>query len=141
MGLPMTTLWPPFEKELLPFVDPNGTTFRKNAKILFTFEEDARPAADQALQHKWLVRMRKRLRQEHHDGELWQSLTEALQALELFRSRNSTLKQATSVLLASQFMTKEDRQHIDPLFRELDGHCQGRDLGTTKYPSCHRLVS
>jgi calcium-dependent protein kinase len=92
---------------------------------LLTFEEDARPAAEKALQHKWLIRMRKRQRQEHYDGEIWQSLTEALQALERFRSRDSKLKQATSVLLATQFMTKKDRQHIDPLFRELDGHCHG----------------
>jgi calcium-dependent protein kinase len=93
---------------------------------LLTFEEDTRPPADVALEHKWLVRMRKRERQEHHDGKIWQSLSKSLQALERFRSRDSTLKQATSVLLASQFMTKEDRQHIDPLFRELDGRCQGR---------------
>jgi hypothetical protein len=79
---------------------------QRSSSTIAHIQEDARPDADKALNtSKWLIRMRKHQRQEHHDGEIWQSLTEALQALERFRSQDSTLKHATSVLLATQFMT------------------------------------
>ncbi|CAB9507657.1 MAP kinase-activated protein kinase 2 (Fragment) [Seminavis robusta] len=110
------------------FSSPKWNNVSKDAKDfienLLTFDEEARPSAATALTHKWLVKMRKQQRKEH-DGKMWQTLTEALNALEGFRSRHSKFKQAVAVLVATQFLTKEDRELIDPLFRELDGGCRG----------------
>ena len=68
--------------------------------------------------------MRKRHQKEHHD-EIQDDVQRAMDALERFRSRKSKLKQATCVLMAAQFLQKQDRDHIDQVFRVLDRRCVG----------------
>lgn len=91
---------------------------------VLAYEEVDRPAAAEALQHRWLQQMRKRHQKEHHD-EIQDDMQRAVDALETFKSRKSKLKQASCVLLAAQFLQKSDRDHIDQVFRVLDRRCVG----------------
>lgn len=116
------------KKGTFDFSDPAWENISEEAKdfvsTVLAYEERDRPTAPQALQHKWLQAMRKQHQKEHHDV-IQTDIQKAVDALERFRSRKSKLKQATCVLLAAQFLEKDDRDHIDQAFRVLDRRCVG----------------
>ena len=85
---------------------------------LLTYDMSLRPSAQEALMHPWLV-------------ELSQSTVEetlAISALENLREFKAdvTLKQATYAFIASQMLTKQERDDLAKVFKAFDKNNDGK---------------
>jgi Ca2+-binding EF-hand superfamily protein len=54
------------------------------------------------------------------------SARQSLKRLERFNSQHSKLKQATCAIMASQLLSREEKDNIDNVFRSLDANCDGQ---------------
>ncbi|CAB9509043.1 MAP kinase-activated protein kinase 2 (Fragment) [Seminavis robusta] len=112
-----------FEDEVWDDVSEDAKDFIRK---LLTYDESERPTALEALQHPWLVQEREAHKQRvFSDSERRSSMEEVLAGMQCYEAK-SKLKQATFALLASQFLSKEERAEIDEIFRVLDADCSGQ---------------
>lgn len=81
-------------------------------------DQAQRPSAEEALQHAWIVNMSKQT--VDHGVAL-----NALQNLKSFRA-DQKLKQATFAYMASQLITKSEKEYLSKVFRALDVNNDGR---------------
>ena len=84
-------------------------------KLLLTWDEKLRPAAEDALQHPWILKKAER----KASLELRRSTMDALSNLEKFDAQ-SKLRVATCTFIATQLMDREEREKIDDVFRAID---------------------
>lgn len=87
---------------------------------LLTYEEEDRPTAEEALTHPWLKHMQAMMEPSER-----RSTRSSLADMRNFQS-NSKLKQAVCSLISSQFLSKDEKEEIDSVFRSLDIDCDGR---------------
>lgn len=93
---------------------------------LLTYEEDARPTAEQALKHAWI---RNSINANHDTfmESYGESSISCLENMEDFASDASfKLRQAVYTYIASQLLRKEEREEIDRVFRGMDDDCDGK---------------
>ena len=83
-----------------------------------TYNPEERPSAEQALQHPWLT--------ELASLEVDEAL--AMSALDNLSRFNSdvTLKQATYSFIASQLMSKQERDNLSKVFKAFDTNGDGK---------------
>jgi len=107
------------------FADPVWAQVSDQAKDfitqLLTKEQDKRPSAEQALQHPWILNAQKASKEA-----LSQDV--AMGALSNLKSFNadSKLKQATFAFIASQLLSKNEKESIDKVFRAMDVNGDGK---------------
>lgn len=104
------------------FSDPCWSQISDKAKDLITklltLDPDNRPSAELALQHPWITEMSK--------ANVEQNLAlGALSNLKTFRA-DQKLKQATFAFIASQLLTKQEKEHLDKIFKALDKNGDGK---------------
>ena len=111
------------------FDDPAWDTISEDAldfiEYLLTYDEDNRPTAGQALQHKWMQSPCKRLSLDSQN-DLDETTRSSFASLRSFHCADSKLKQCTYSLIASQIVRKEEKEHLDEMFRMLDVDCDGQ---------------
>jgi calcium-dependent protein kinase len=104
------------------FDDRIWQTISENAKgfirSLLTYNPEERPSAQQALQHPWITE----LATLQVDENLAMS---ALDNLSRFNS-DVTLKQATYAFIASQLMSKQERDNLSKVFKAFDTNGDGK---------------
>lgn len=104
------------------FSDSIWDKISANAKDFITKllikDQAQRPSAEEALQHSWIVDMSKQT--VDHGVAL-----SALQNLKSFRA-DQKLKQATFAYMASQLITKSEKEYLSKVFRALDANNDGR---------------
>jgi calcium-dependent protein kinase len=88
---------------------------------LLTKEQDKRPSAEQALQHPWI----KNATQAQKDSVSQDVAMGALSNLKSFNA-DSKLKQATFAFIASQLLSKNEKESIDKVFRAMDVNGDGK---------------
>ena len=91
---------------------------------LLTYDENERPTAEQALKHPWLENVRSTSSQGFVERESIAAI-KSLGYLENFRA-DCKLKQAVCAFIASQILTRREKDMIDSLFRTLDTNCDGK---------------
>ena len=93
-------------------------------RYLLTYEEEKRPTTEQALQHSWLQEQRKLFLEQSEQRACTQR---CLQDLRSFNedSPYGKLKQAACTAIASQLLSKQEKDEIDEAFRNLDHACDG----------------
>jgi len=85
---------------------------------LLTLDQNARPTAAEALTHPWITELSK--------IEVDESLTlGALGNLKNFKAE-STMKQATFAFIASQLLSKSEKDNLAKVFREFDKNGDGK---------------
>lgn len=104
------------------FDDRVWQTMSENSKsfirMLLTYNPEERPSAEQALQHPWL--------QELATLQVDETMAvKALDNLGKFRS-DVTLKQATFSFIASQLMSKSERDDLAKVFKSFDANGDGK---------------
>lgn len=92
---------------------------------LLTYDEEERPTAEQALNHPWLQAARANAATSITPNRR-ASARQSLCGMQTFQAQHSKLKQAVCSLIASQLLTKEEKEEIDVVFRSLDVDCDGR---------------
>lgn len=103
-----------FEDKVWKTVSDDGKEFIRQ---LLTYNKDERPSAEQALVHPWL---------QLGNVQLDEALAnDALMNLEKFNS-DVTLKMATFAFIASQLMTKEERENLSKVFNAFDKDGDGK---------------
>ena len=85
---------------------------------LLTLDPETRPSAETVLQHPWILEMSKAV----VDSSL---AVGALSNLKTFRA-DQKLKQATFAFIASQLLTKSERENLDKIFKALDKNGDGK---------------
>lgn len=104
------------------FDDRIWQTISENAKAfitsLLTFNSSDRPSAQQALQHPWITELASLQVDE-------QSAVNALDNLSKFNS-DVTLKMATYSFIASQLMSKTERDNLSKVFKAFDKNGDGK---------------
>ena len=85
---------------------------------LLTYEMDKRITAEEALQHPWITEMS----QSKIDTSLAQG---ALANLKTFRA-DQKLKQATFAFIASQLLTKSEKDNLSKIFKAIDKNGDGK---------------
>jgi calcium-dependent protein kinase len=88
---------------------------------LLTKEQDKRPSAEQALQHPWI----QNAQQAQKDAVSQDIAMGALSNLKSFNA-DSKLKQATFAFIASQLLSKNEKEQIDKVFRAMDVNGDGK---------------
>ena len=88
---------------------------------LLTKNQDKRPTAEQALHHPFLLQAR----QAQLDSTSADIAKRALYNLQNFKAA-SKLKQATFAFIASQLLSKKEKQDIDKVFRIMDLNGDGQ---------------
>jgi len=108
-----------FDDEAWDYVGDEAKDF---VMTLLTYDEEARPSAEECLQHPWLHSVRQDLKTADHQRRA--STQQSLNDLQQFHSTNSKLKQATCAIIASQFLSHDETEEIGHVFRSLDfaGH-------------------
>lgn len=88
---------------------------------LLTKDQDKRPSAEQALQHPWIVKVNELMKTNL-------STDVAMGALKNLQNFNaqSKLKQATYAFIASQLLSKQEKEDIDKVFRAMDANGDGK---------------
>lgn len=105
-----------------PVWEEVSSTAKDFIRYLLTYEEDDRPSAEEALNHPWLTKSRKKVTGKANRRD---STRNSLGALHTFQA-NSKLKQAACAFIASQLLLKEEKEEIDNVFRTLDMDCDVR---------------
>jgi len=107
------------------FSDPIWASISDSGKDfitqLLTKEQEKRPSAEQALQHPWILQANE-LQKESVTGEMAMG---ALTNLQNFNAQ-SKLKQATFAFIASQLLSKNEKEQIDKVFRAMDTNGDGK---------------
>jgi len=107
------------------FADPVWAQVSDQAKDfitqLLTKEQDKRPSAEQALQHPWIKNAEK-AQKDLVSGDVAMG---ALSNLKNFNA-DSKLKQATFAFIASQLLSKQEKESIDKVFRAMDVNGDGK---------------
>jgi len=104
------------------FDDRIWQTISENCKsfirALLTYNPEERPSAEQALQHPWITEL----------ATLQIDETLAMSALDNLSRFNSdvTLKQATFAFIASQLMSKSERDNLSKVFKAFDTNGDGK---------------
>jgi len=88
---------------------------------LLTRDQEKRPSAEQALQHPW-IKQANELAKESVQTDVAMS---ALSNLQSFNAQ-SKLKQATFAFIASQLLSKNEKEQIDRVFRAMDINGDGK---------------
>ena len=107
------------------FADPVWAHVSKEGKDfitqLLTKEQDKRPTAAEALQHPWIANAQ----QAQKDAVNQDMAVATLNNLKNFNS-SSKLKQATYAFIASQLLSKNEKEEIDKVFRAMDTNGDGK---------------
>lgn len=107
------------------FSDPIWNSISDNAKDfitqLLTKDQNKRPTAEQALKHPW-IQQANALSKESLSSDVAMS---ALTNLQNFNAQ-SKLKQATYAFIASQLLSKQEKEQIDKVFRAMDLNGDGK---------------
>lgn len=107
------------------FSDPAWNNVSESAKDfitqLLTKDQDKRPSAEQALKHPW-IQMATEVSQNKVSSEM---AIGALTNLQNFNAK-SKLKQATYAFIASQLLSKAEKEQIDKVFRAMDLNGDGK---------------
>jgi calcium-dependent protein kinase len=104
------------------FSDPCWSSISDNAKDfitkLFTFDMDKRPSASEALQHPWITQM----------SNITVDVNEAKSALNNLSSfsADEKLKQASFSFIATQLLSKSEKQNLGNIFKEIDANGDGK---------------
>ena len=88
---------------------------------LLTKDQDKRPSAEQALQHPWIVQANEQSKESVTSDMAMGALTN----LQNFNAQ-SKLKQATFAFIASQLLSKNEKEQIDKVFRAMDTNGDGK---------------
>jgi len=88
---------------------------------LLTKDQDKRPSAEQALQHPWIQKVNE-LQKTALSSDVAMG---ALKNLQSFNAQ-SKLKQATYAFIASQLLSKQEKEDIDKVFRAMDANGDGK---------------
>jgi calcium-dependent protein kinase len=88
---------------------------------LLTKDQDKRPTAEAALQHPWILKVNE-LQRESLNTDMAMG---ALKNLQNFNAQ-SKLKQATYAFIASQLLSKQEKEDIDKVFRAMDVNGDGK---------------
>ena len=104
------------------FSDPCWSNISDKAKDLIsqllTYDVEKRPSADDALKHPWIVEMSSAT----VDANIAMG---ALSNLKTFRA-DQKLKQATFAFIASQLLTKQEKENLARIFKAIDKNGDGR---------------
>ena len=104
------------------FADPCWSNISDKAKDLIskllTYDKDKRPSAEEALKHKWITEMSA----SQVDTN---SAIGALTNLQSFRAEQK-LKQATFAFIASQLLTKAEKENLAKIFKAIDKNGDGK---------------
>jgi calcium-dependent protein kinase len=107
------------------FSDPIWNSISDQAKDfitqLLTKDQNKRPSAEQALKHPW-IEQANILTKENVSNDVAMS---ALTNLQNFNA-HSKLKQATYAFIASQLLSKQEKEQIDKVFRAMDLNGDGK---------------
>ena len=107
------------------FNDPIWNNISDQAKDfitqLLTKDQNKRPGADEALKHPWIEQANAQAK-ENVSNEVAMS---ALTNLQNFNA-SSKLKQATYAFIASQLLSKQEKEQIDKVFRAMDVNGDGK---------------
>ena len=107
------------------FADPVWASVSDQGKDfisqLLTKDQDKRPSAEQALKHPWILNAQ----QAQKDAVSQDVAMGALSNLKSFNA-NSKLKQATFAFIASQLLSKNEKEQIDKVFRAMDVNGDGK---------------
>jgi calcium-dependent protein kinase len=107
------------------FADPVWASISDSGKDfitkLLTKDQEKRPSAEQALQHPWIVQANE-LQREAVSSDMAMG---ALTNLQNFNAQ-SKLKQATFAFIASQLLSKGEKEQIDKVFRAMDANGDGK---------------
>jgi calcium-dependent protein kinase len=104
------------------FSDPCWSNISDKAKDLIsqllTYDVDKRPSAEQALQHPWIT--------EFSSGSVDANIAMgALSNLKTFRA-DQKLKQATFAFIASQLLSKQEKENLARIFKAIDKNGDGK---------------
>merc|ERR1719195_1075353 len=104
-----------FEDRIWQTISENAKSFIRS---LLTYSSSDRPSAEQALQHPWLTEL----------AALQVDEAPAMNALDNLSKFNSdvTLKQATYAFIASQLMSKQERDNLSKVFKAFDTNGDGK---------------
>lgn len=85
---------------------------------LLTYDMDQRPSASDALQHEWIIK---------YSSQVVDSTVAigALSNLKTFRA-DQKLKQATFAFIASQLLTKSEKENLAKIFKAIDKNGDGK---------------
>jgi calcium-dependent protein kinase len=103
------------------FSDPCWSSISDKAKDfitqLFIYDIDKRPSAEQALQHAWITEM----------SQLTVDTAQAQTALTNLKgfSADQKLKQATFAFIATQLLSKSEKEQLAKVFKEIDTNGDG----------------
>ena len=86
---------------------------------LLTYYADERPSAQEAVQHPWIVELSQQEVEETMAMGALHNMTE-------FDTSNFTLKQATYAFIASQLLTKKERDDLAKVFKSFDKNNDGK---------------
>jgi len=107
------------------FADPIWNNISDQAKDFITQllikDQQKRPSANEALQHPWIAQANQ-LTKENVSSDVAMS---ALTNLQNFNAQ-SKLKQATYAFIASQLLSKQEKEQIDKVFRAMDINGDGK---------------
>lgn len=104
------------------FTDPCWSNISDKAKDLIskllTYDHDKRPTAEEALKHPWITEM--------SSGNVDANIAiGALTNLKTFRA-DQKLKQATFAFIASQLLSKAEKENLAKIFRAIDKNGDGK---------------
>jgi calcium-dependent protein kinase len=107
---------------------PEWENISKEAKDFVSkclaYEEKDRLTAAQALEHPWIRNCRSNINSEYYKSAATQCVG-AMNNLQKFHAQ-SKLKQATCTFIASQLVSKDEKESIDKLFRSMDTDSDGK---------------
>ena len=107
------------------FSDPVWAGISDSAKdfitSLLTRDQDKRPSAEEALTHQW-IQQANEAQKESVKADVAVS---ALTNLQSFNAQ-SKLQQATFAFIASQLLSKQEKEQIDKVFRAMDVNGDGK---------------
>ena len=104
-----------FEDRIWQTISDNAKDFIRS---LLTYNKDERPSAQEALQHRWITEL---VTLNVDDS----TAMNALGNLSKFKS-DVTLKQATYSFIASQLMSKTERDNLSKVFKAFDKNGDGK---------------
>ena len=107
------------------FSDPIWNSITDQAKDfitqLLTKDQNKRPTAEIALQHPWIQQANQATKENVSNDVAMSALTN----LQNFNAQ-SKLKQATYAFIASQLLSKQEKEQIDKVFRAMDLNGDGK---------------
>lgn len=104
------------------FTDPCWANMSDKSKDLITqlltYDPEKRPSAEKALKHPWITEMS----QANIDANIAMG---ALSNLKTFRA-DQKLKQATFAFIASQLLSKAEKENLAKIFKAIDKNGDGK---------------